>query len=246
MSWLTGLTVGMPVYATDGLLGSVASAPRVDLGDPSAPAEVIVLATTANAGPGVEEFLRVRREMVERLHGGELRLNVPRRDVPRASAAVSAAQRLNGDTSSFTIPVVEEVLSTQTRVVELGHVSIRKKVDEYLDERSVPLRHQEVQVERVPIDRIVPELLQPYMDGDVYVVPVIEEEVVVQRQLRLKEELRIRRVVGEHSTTVQTPYRRERVLVEEHWLDGRVTDAAPALEPPTVAEPVVARDGTHA
>ena len=242
MSWLSSLEVGMPVYATDGLLGSVASVPRIDLDDPSAPAEVIVLASQVNAGPGVEEFLRVRRELIERVHGGQLHLNVARRDVPRASAAVSAAQRLNGDGSSFTIPVAEEALTVQTRVVELGHVSIRKKVDEYLDERVVALRHQEVEVERVPVDRIVPELLQPYMDGDVYVVPVIEEEVVVQRQLRLKEELRIRRVVGEHDTTLQTPYRRERVIVEEHWLDGRAERAERVPEPPTVAARVDGAD----
>ena len=49
MSWLSRLEVGMQVYATDGLLGSVASVPRVDLGDPSAPAEVIVLASPENA-----------------------------------------------------------------------------------------------------------------------------------------------------------------------------------------------------
>lgn len=231
MSWLSTLEVGMPVYATDGLVGSVASVPRVDLGDPSAPAEVIVLANQDNAGPGVEEFLRVRRDMIARVHGREVHLNVTRRDVPRASAAVSAAQSLNGGVATFSIPVVEEALTVQTRVVELGHVSIRKQVDEYLDERTVALLHQEVEVERIPIDRIVPEMLQPYMDGDVYVVPVIEEEVIVQRQLRLKEELRIRRVVGQHETTLQTPYRRERVTVEEHWLDGRASSSAPAHEP---------------
>ena len=50
MNWLARLTVGMHVDATDGPIGSVASVPRVDLGDPSAPAEVIVLASQANAG----------------------------------------------------------------------------------------------------------------------------------------------------------------------------------------------------
>jgi uncharacterized protein (TIGR02271 family) len=242
MTWLSQLEVGMPVVATDGPVGSVASVPRVDLGDPSAPAEIIVLASGDNAGPGVEEFLRLRRDMIARVQGREIYLNVARRDVPRASAAVAAAHRLNGGEERLTIPLVEEQLDIATRVVELGHVTVRKKVDEFLDERAVTLRHQEVEVERVPVDQLVPELIQPYMDGDVYVVPVIEEEVVIERRLRLKEELRIRRVLGQHDETLQTPFRRERVSIEEHWLDGRQSTTPPAPEPPTVATPLADAD----
>jgi uncharacterized protein (TIGR02271 family) len=210
----------MPVYATDGLLGSIASVPRVDLGDPSAPAEVIVLASGDNAGPGVEEFCRVSREMIARVEPRGVYLNLPRHDVPRASDAVAAAHRhLPGKPETLTIPLLEEQVQVDTHVVELGYVQIRKKVDEFLDERTVPLRFQEVEVERVPIDRVVPEMIDPDMDGDTYVVPVIEEEVIVTRQLRLREELRIRRSVNQHEESLQTPFRRERVFVEEHWYD---------------------------
>lgn len=225
MSWLSRLTVGMHVHATDGPVGSVASVPRVDLNDPSAPAEVIVLASQANAGPGVEDFLRVTRDMIDRVERNELYLNVSRHEVPRASQAVSDVMRgLRSSERRLTIPLVEEQLDVEKRVVELGYIQVRKKVEEFLDERSINLRHQQVEVDRVPIDRVIPEMIEPYMDGDVYVVPVIEEEVVVTRQLRLREELRIRRSVGEHPEMIQTPFRRERVDVQEHWYD-RSTDA---------------------
>jgi uncharacterized protein (TIGR02271 family) len=218
VSWLSRLDVGMTVHATDGPLGSIASVPRVDLGDPSAPAEVIVLASGSNAGPGVEEFRRVTRDMISRVDERNVYLNLARAEVPRASAAVAAAhRRLPEGSERFTIPLAEEEIDIATRVVELGYLRIQKKVDEYLDERVVPLRHQEVQVERVPVNEVIPEMIAPYMDGDVYVVPVIEEEVIVTRQLRLREELRIRRTVGEHEETIQTPFRKERVRVEEHW-----------------------------
>lgn len=226
MSWLSRLDVGMHVHATDGPLGSIASVPRVDLGDPSAPAEVIVLATDRNAGPGVEEFRRVTREMIERVDARNVYLNLPRADVPRASERVAAAYRsLRTDAERLTIPLLQEEVAVDKRVVELGYVRIRKTVEELLDERAVPLLHQEVEVERVPIDRIVPEMIEPYMDGDVYVVPVIEEEVVVTRQLRLREEIRVRRSTGERTETVQTPFRRERIAVQEHWFnDGNDPD----------------------
>jgi stress response protein YsnF len=211
----------MPVEAEDGPVGSIASIPRVDLDDATSQSDVIVLANEENAGPGVEEFLRVPRTMVERVDRGVLYLNVPRRSVPRASAAVAATHRLDQAGSKITIPVSEEVVEVTPRVVELGHLHIQKKTDEYLDEQTVRLSQHEVQVERVPIDEIIDQPIEPYMDGDVYVVPVIEEEVVIQRRLRLKEELRVHRTVVERDETIQTPFRRERVVVNEHRYDNR-------------------------
>lgn len=239
MSWLSRLHVGMSVQAEDGLLGSIASVPRVDLGDPSAPAEVIVLALQENAGPGVEEFRRVTRDMVDRVESDTLYLNLPRQAVPRASEAVASAhRRLRVEPSHISIPLVEEQVEIDTRVVELGYVQVRKRVDEFMDEQVVPLRFQEVEVERVAVDRVVPEVIEPYMDGDVYVVPVIEEEVVVTRQLRLKEELRIRRQVGQQDETIRTPFRRERVSVDQHWYDDSSTPVASPGDP-TTRRPVV-------
>jgi stress response protein YsnF len=211
----------MQVHATDGLLGTVASVPRVDLGDPSAPADIIVLASPQNAGPGVEEFRRVTRDMIERVEPNALRLNLARSDVPRASAAVSAThRRLYDSEQRLVVPVVEEEVRVDTRVVELGHVTIQKKVDEFLDERTIALRHQQVEIERVQVDRVIDEMIEPHMDGDVFVVPVIEEEIIITRRLRLKEELRVRRTVGQRDEVVQAPFRRERVIVTEHWNDG--------------------------
>lgn len=240
MSWLARLGVGMPVHATDGLLGSIASVPRVDLGDPSAPAEVIVLASQENAGPGVEEFRRVTRDMVERVEDRGVFLNTARNAVPRASDAVSAAHRqLNSTGEHLTIPLVEEEVVLDRRIVELGYVQVRKTVEEHIDERSVPLRHQEVDIERVTVDRIIPAMIEPYMDGDIYVVPVIEEEVIVTRQLRLKEEIRVRRGVGERIETVQTPFRREQVIVDEHWFDGQHGNGvAPASSDGVISAPI--------
>lgn len=244
MSWLSRLTVGMHVHASDGPVGSVASVPRVDLNDPSAPAEVIVLASQANAGPGVEEFLRVNRDMIDRIDRNTVYLNLTRHDVPRASQAVRDVMRgLRNSEQHLTIPLVEEQLDVEKRVVELGYVQVRKKVEEFLDERSVNLRHQQVEVDRVTVDRVIPEMIEPYMDGDVYVVPIIEEEVIVTRQLRLREELRIRRTVGEHSEMLQTPFRRERIDVEEHWYD-RDSDSASLVDSPVVDRQHSAGDDT--
>lgn len=216
MSWLANLSAGMNVMAQDGPVGTVVSVPRVEIDDPTLPADVIVLANPESAGPGEEEVLRVPREMIERVERDTIYLNAERRAVPRASSAVAATHRLKMGSSGMTMRAHEEVVEVTPRVVERGYLSIKKKVGEYLDEQTVRLSHDEVQVEHVPVDEIVPDYIAPYMDGDVYVVPVIEEEVVIQRRLRLKEEIRVRRNTVERTETIQTPFRRERVVVTEH------------------------------
>jgi len=51
----------------------------------------------------------------------------------------------------------------------------------------------EVAVERVPINQIVDQVPDTRQEGDVLIVPVVEEVLVVQKRLLLKEEVRIQR-----------------------------------------------------
>ena len=52
-----------------------------------------------------------------------------------------------------------------------------------------------VEVTRVPIDKVVETAPEIRTDGDVTIVPVLEEVLVVEKRLVLKEELHIRRRV---------------------------------------------------
>jgi stress response protein YsnF len=56
------------------------------------------------------------------------------------------------------------------------------------------LAHDQVTVERVAIGRVVDAMPEVRQEGDVTILPVVEEEVVVMRRLVLKEEVHIRRV----------------------------------------------------
>ena len=80
-------------------------------------------------------------------------------------------------------------VSTVTREVE-------QAVDEQLD-------HELVDVERVPIGRFVETIPAVREEDGVTIVPVVEEVVVVERRLVLKEEVRItrRRVQSRHVET---------------------------------------------
>ena len=56
------------------------------------------------------------------------------------------------------------------------------------------LEHEHVVIERVPVGRVVDAVPPVRQEGDVTIMPVVEEEVVVVRRLVLKEEVHLRRV----------------------------------------------------
>ena len=122
-----------------------------------------------------------------------------------------------GEGESATLPVVEERLNIEKREVERGKVRIRKQVEQHEEQVEVPLEHTRAEVERVEVNRYVDEMPAERREGDTLIVPVVEEVLVVQKRLLLKEELHIRqaKVREEHRETVTL--RRERVEVErEH------------------------------
>jgi uncharacterized protein (TIGR02271 family) len=110
------------------------------------------------------------------------------------------------------LPVVEEEARVRKRVVEAGSVRVRKLVRERTVTLDTALRRDHIAVERIPVDRLVSEPPQPRHEGDVLVIPVVEEVLV--KGLRLVEEIRITRRQQVARQTVKVPLRREEVVVE--------------------------------
>lgn len=131
------------------------------------------------------------------------------------------------------IPVTVEELVIEKRKVETGKVRINTRVEKREEVVDEPLLHQEISVERVAIDReIHGEVPTPREEGNVLVIPIIEEVLVVTKQLRLKEELRVTR----HNSKVHKPQRLEvrHEVVEILRLagTGTVTESSAALISP--------------
>ena len=107
-----------------------------------------------------------------------------------AAVEVSAA-----DASRETvIPVFEENLSVTKRVVETARVRVSRVTHDYQQVVDELLQHEKVEVERVPIDRPVDAMPSVRQEGDVTIIPVVEEVVKIERHLVLKEEVHIRRI----------------------------------------------------
>lgn len=89
------------------------------------------------------------------------------------------------------VPVIQEALEVQTRTVETGRVRIRKMVHEREEIVDPPLWRDEVVIERVPINRVVEGPLSARSEGETLIIPLLEEVLVVETRLLLKEEVRI-------------------------------------------------------
>lgn len=92
-----------------------------------------------------------------------------------------------------TIALLAEQLELGVRTVETGRVHIATRVVETEQTVAVPLQRDEVDVETVSIGRVVSEASPTRYEGDVTIVPIYEERLVVTKQLVLKEELHIRK-----------------------------------------------------
>ena len=76
---------------------------------------------------------------------------------------------------------------------------------------------------RVPVNRLVDAVPGVRTEGDVTIVPVLEERFVIVKQLYLKEELHIRHRVETTVERVPVTLRRQTATVERVDADGRVT-----------------------
>ena len=117
----------------------------------------------------------------------------------------------------LTIPVVAEQLAVGTRTVDTGRgVRIHKTVVEQpvtIDERLV---RDEVEIKHVAVDRIVAleEAPTTRHEGDTMIVPILEEVLVVERRVRIKEELHITRIQREETHREAVVLKAEQVSIE--------------------------------
>ncbi|HEV2612579.1 MAG TPA: YsnF/AvaK domain-containing protein [Noviherbaspirillum sp.] len=121
------------------------------------------------------------------------------------------------DNVQLTIPVIEEQLRVGKRTVDTGTgVRIHKTVAERQHVIDEALFDDELAVERIPMDEIISDAVMPETryEGSTLIVPVLEEVLVVQKKLRLKEEVRITRLRRETHAPQTVTLRSEQINVE--------------------------------
>jgi uncharacterized protein (TIGR02271 family) len=102
------------------------------------------------------------------------------------------------------LPLMAEELTVSRQVVETGRVQIARVTHEREQLIDEVLARETAEIERTPIGRQVDAMPAVREEGDTIVIPIVEEVLVVERRLFLKEEVRIRRArsTERHQETV--------------------------------------------
>jgi len=144
------------------------------------------------------------------------------RDV-NAGHSTTATERVRAEGEEV-IPVVEEQLHVGKRTVERGGVHVRTYVVETPVEETVALRDETVHIERRAIDPNRPADAAAFQERTIEVTET-DEVPVVGKDVRVREELVIRKDVEQRAQTVSDTVRRTEVEVEDERTDSiRRTD----------------------
>jgi uncharacterized protein (TIGR02271 family) len=135
------------------------------------------------------------------------------------------------------IPVVREELDVRKRRVETDSgVRVHKTVKERQAVVDEPLAKDEVRVERVKVDRTVDAPVEVRYEGDTMIIPVLEEVLVVQKRLVLKEEIHVTRRRSQTRAPQRVTLRSETAEIER--IEGGDGGTPEAGQGNTLSSPV--------
>ena len=111
-------------------------------------------------------------------------------------------------------PVVAEVVEVERKSVPRERVTLRTSVSTHEEVVDVSRTREDLEVQRVPIGRVVESATAPRQEGDTLIVPVYEEVIVVEKRLLLREEVHVKRVRSEEHAPQTVSLRKEELTIE--------------------------------
>jgi uncharacterized protein (TIGR02271 family) len=151
------------------------------------------------------EQLLVPRDLLHKEADGHYRLLL----------SVEELQQAQVNSESLVIPVFEEHVNID-RVTRTDRVQITKTVHERVEVVDEPIFSEEVEIERVVINQpLAPTdaAAQVHREGDILIIPLLEEVLVVEKRLILKEEVRIRKIQRDTFSPQEVTLRSEQINV---------------------------------
>lgn len=112
------------------------------------------------------------------------------------------------------IDLVEENVHVETHRVLTGRVRISTETELTEDIAHATLSGEQVEVTRQAIGKRVSTVPQTRVEGDVTIIPVLEEIVVVEKRLMLVEEIRIRKIATTEDVSIPVALRKQSATVE--------------------------------
>ncbi len=137
--------------------------------------------------------------------------------MPKKSATLSKQRfkHTSPETTDLVIPAIEESVSVTRRVRETGKVKITKSAryeDEVIEATEM---HEEIEVKRFAKNQVLDKPATAREEGNVTIIPVMEEVAIVTKKWVLREEIHLIRHVEKSQKPQTVTLRKERVNVEK-------------------------------
>nr|WP_274607285.1 YsnF/AvaK domain-containing protein [Paracraurococcus ruber] len=121
------------------------------------------------------------------------------------------------------VPVVEETAVVTKEQLVTDRVRLHKRVHAERQRLDIPVRTESLEIARIPVGRFVEAAPAVRQVGDTTIHPVVEEVLVVEKRLRLVEEVHVTRRQTTRQVRDEVTLRREEVTVE-HLTDPHATE----------------------
>lgn len=135
-------------------------------------------------------------------------------DVDERSASSKGGSKNTRQEHEATIPVVQQELEVDKRMVQRGGVRIFSRATEEPAEEQVKLRQEHLRVDRRPVNRAATDS-EIGAGDEVIEVTEMAEEPVIRKRTRVVEEVSVRKDATEHTETIRDTVRRTDVEVQE-------------------------------
>lgn len=126
---------------------------------------------------------------------------------------MSKGPELKLEEQDLHLEILKEELEVQKQTKITGVIRLEKTVRTTEAAVEESLVKESISVERVPVNRYVDEAVSTRQEGDTTIIPIMEEIVIVTKQLVLKEEIRITRHREQASYHETVPLRAEEVEI---------------------------------
>lgn len=116
--------------------------------------------------------------------------------------------------NKIVIPILEEQLKVGKKLIETAHVRLSKTINESIESLEIPLKEEEIVVNRVPKNELVDVMpAASRYEGDVLIIPVLKEVAVIEKRIMLVEEIHVSKKQTEKTETHEVTIRKEEVKV---------------------------------
>jgi uncharacterized protein (TIGR02271 family) len=160
---------------------------------------------------------------------------------PATTGATGVAPTAGTAREQANIQLSEEQIKVGKREVTVGGVRLRKVVRVETVNQPVELRREEVVIERVPASGNQPT--EATFQGEDVFIPLRREEAVIEKESRVREEVRVRKQATTEQQNVSEQVRKEDIEVEKEGQarfegeTGKPRTGTPRYEPKERGKP---------